>query len=137
MKKAFFLTLLFGCIFIYSCKKLVHQAEENAILKIMTNGQWAVTNYSENDTNITSIFSGYSFQFVANGTVMGIKGDTTINGTWSANVSGHSITSDFPTAGNPLDKLNAIWTITDSYPDSVSANTVINSATNYLSLKKE
>src|ERR1035437_5105150 len=137
MKKTGFLIMLVGVIGISSCKKFVQQQEENAILKIMTNGQWIVTNYSENDTDITGSFSGYSFQFRTNGTVSGIKGGTSVNGTWSANISNYSITSDFPTAGAPLDKLNAVCTITDSYTDSVSANANINSAINYLSLKKQ
>jgi hypothetical protein len=137
MKKTGLFCLLIGVLLVNSCKKYVHQQEENIILNIMTNGQWMVTYYSENDTVITSSFSGYSFQFRTNGTVSGIKGDTTINGTWSANINNHSISSDFPTAGQPLDKLNAVWVITDSYPDSVAANSTINSATNYLSLKKE
>jgi hypothetical protein len=137
MKKAALFILILGGIWTSSCKKLVHQEEENVILNIMTNGQWYVTNYTQNDTDITNTFSGYSFQFRTNGTVSGIIGGVSTNGTWSANISSHSITSNFPTAGDPLDKLNAIWTITDSYPDSVSANAVINTATNYLSLKKE
>ncbi|HEV3252587.1 MAG TPA: hypothetical protein VGZ71_16620 [Puia sp.] len=140
MKKASRLFLLFLFLFIPgvfpSCKKFVQQQEQNALINILTNGVWVVTNYSENGNNITSAFSGYTFQFKSNGTVMGINGSTVVNGTWAGDLNKRTITSDFPTAGTPIDKLNAVWTITDSYVDSVSANTIINSQTDYLSMKK-
>jgi hypothetical protein len=138
MKKASRLFLLFLFIpgVFPSCKKFVQQQEQNALINILTNGVWVVTNYSENGNNITSAFSGYTFQFKSNGTVMGINGAAVVNGTWAGDLNKRTITSDFPTAGTPIDKLNAVWTITDSYVDSVSANTIINSQTNYLSMKK-
>jgi hypothetical protein len=137
MKNTSLIIIYLGLFGLFSCKKFVRQQEENAILKIMTTGQWMITNYTDAGTDITSSFSGYSFQFQTNGTVSGIKGDTIVNGTWSANINNHSISSDFPTAGIPLNMLNAVWVITDSYTDSVSANANIDSAINYLSLKKE
>jgi hypothetical protein len=138
MKKAFqlFLFLLLFLGTFPSCKKFVQAQEQNALVKIMTTGVWVVTNYSENGINITSAFSGYTFQFKSDGTVMGVNGSTTVNGTWAGDFNNRTITSDFPSAGTPIDKLNAVWKVTDSYVDSVAANTTINSQPDYLSLKK-
>jgi hypothetical protein len=138
MKKGFRLFVLF-LLFLGtfpSCKKFVQQQELNALVKVLTTGVWVVTNYSENGTNITAAFSGYSFQFKSDGTVTGVNGSTVVNGTWAGDINHQTITSDFPSAGTPIDKLNAVWKITDSYVDSVAANTSINSQTDYLSLKK-
>jgi hypothetical protein len=120
-----------------SCKKYVQQQEQNALVAMITNGSWIVTRYIENGTDISSSFSGYVFQFSTNGTVAGTNGSTVVNGTWSGDINTKTITSNFPSAGDPVDKLNAVWKITDSYPDSVAANTTINSTTNILNLHKK
>jgi hypothetical protein len=121
----------------FSCKKYIQQQEQNALVNLVTQGTWRVTGYLENDTNnITAGFSGYSFQFNENGTVYGILNQQQTAGTWSADVSTKSITSNFPSAPYPLSMLNYTWTVTDSYPDSVAAKTAVDSAINYLYLHK-
>jgi hypothetical protein len=121
----------------FSCKKYIQQQEQNALVNLVTQGTWRVTGYLENDTNnITASFSGYSFQFNENGTVYGILNQQQTAGTWSADVSTKSITSNFPSAPYPLSMLNYTWKVTDSYPDSVAAKTAVDSATNYLYLHK-
>jgi hypothetical protein len=127
----------------FSCKKYIQQQEQNALVNLVTQGTWRVTGYLENDTNndtnnITPSFTGYSFQFNENGTVYGIlnSNQQQTAGTWSADVNAKTITSNFPSAPFPLNMLNYTWTIKDSYPDSVSARTVLDSSTNYLYLHK-
>lgn len=137
MKKTGFAILLgISILLIGSCKKYEQQQEQNILINLMTNGVWVVTHYSQNGTDITSSFSGYTFQFRSNQTVTGMNGNININGTWTPNIANRTITADFPTAGAPLDNLNAVWTITDSYPDSVAANATIDSSLNILDLKK-
>ncbi|MFI5154336.1 MAG: hypothetical protein ACHQET_13440 [Chitinophagales bacterium] len=137
MKKTGLILLLLGSVLSNSCKKYVQQQEQNALVNLITNGTWIVTRYLENGTDITSSFSGYVFQFQGNGIVFGTKGGTNSQGTWSGDVNTRTITSDFPSSGDPLDKLNAIWKITDSYTDSVAANTTIDSNMNILNLHKQ
>jgi hypothetical protein len=50
-----------------------------------------------------------------------------------------TITANFPGAGAPLVYLNEVWTIKDSYTDSVSAKCTdtVNHTTNILQLKKQ
>jgi hypothetical protein len=129
----FFCSLLMGPS---SCKKFVEQQKENALEALVTNGTWRITRYLDHQTDITSSFSGYVFQFKSNGTVDGMHDEASTTGTWTGDVAARTIRSDFPDAGAPLDKLNYTWTVTDSYKDSVSARTTVDSAYNYLELHK-
>src|SRR5712664_144898 len=134
MKKKIIISLLLIVVLSPSCKKFIEKQQQNALESIITNGTWIVTRYVENGTDITPSFSGYVFKFNSNGTVTGTKSSSIENGTWSGNFSAKTITSDFPTAATPIDKLNAVWRITDSYADSVAATATINANTNILNL---
>lgn len=124
---------------VFSCKKYVRQQEQNAALSIMTNGNWIVSGYKRNDSDITASFSGYLFKFDANNTVTGTLGAKSVTGQWSDDITARTITANFPGAVLPLVNLNATWRITDSYTDSVSARVIdtVNQVTNYLQLKKQ
>jgi hypothetical protein len=125
-------------IFFFSCKKFIQQQEENAVIQIMTSGVWYVNMYNQNDTSITSTFSGYTFQFKANGEVLAIKDSATIaTGTWAGDVDNKTINSNFVAAADPLNKLNSLWKITDSGSTYVIATTTIGSDKEYLYLKKQ
>ena len=123
----------------FSCKKYVQKQEENAALSIMTDGYWYVSGYKQGDSDITTSFSGYIFKFDANNTVTGTLGNASATGQWSDNIVARTITADFPGAGQPLVNLNATWTITDSYTDSVSARSMdtVTNKTDFLQLKKQ
>ena len=139
MKRSPFITTLLLVLFLvpYSCKKYVQQQEENALVKIVTQGQWSITNFLDHDTlNITSSFSGYAFQFNPNYTLYGTKFGQQTNGTWSADIGNKTITTNFPGASYPINMLNHTWTITDSYTDSVAAKTPVDSSYNILNLHK-
>lgn len=137
MKKKIVVLLLLLVVLSPSCKKYIQQQQQNALERIITNGTWIVTRYLENGTDITTSFSGYVFKFNSNGTVTGTNTGTVANGTWSGDVSTKTIISQFPSAGAPVDKLNAEWKITDSYSDSVAAKTTINTTINILNLHKQ
>jgi len=138
MKKHFlrllcFCSLLLGPV---SCKKFIEQQKMNAMEDIITKGTWRVSRYIDHQTDVTESFSGYSFQFKTDGTVDGSFGGQTTAGTWVGDVNTRTIQSQFPPADDPLNKLNYTWKITDSYTDSVSANTLADTAFNYLELHK-
>ncbi len=138
MKRLYPLAILAFALSFCSCKKFIQKQEENAVLSIMTTGSWHVSGYKQNDSDITASFSGYLFKFDANNTVTGTKGNTSVRGQWSVNITNRTIVSNFPGAADPLVLLNETWTIKDSYTDSVSAwsiDTVLKT-TNILQLKK-
>ena len=138
MKNRLFLILVFCSFLIFptSCKKFINQQKEDALVNLVTSGTWRVTRYLDHQTDITDSFAGYVFQFNANGTVDGILGAQVTAGTWVGDVNARTIESDFPNAADPLKELNYTWQVTDSYTDSVSARTVVDSAYNYLQLHK-
>jgi len=129
--------LLFLLVFPFSCKKYIEQQEQNALINIVTKGNWRITGYIDHQTkNITDSFSGYTFQFNQDMTLYGVRFGQQTNGTWSADVSSKTITSNFPTASYPITLLNHTWTITDSYTDSVAAKTAVDTSFNILNLHK-
>lgn len=139
MKNPVLIFSLLGLLLLtpFSCKKYIQQQEQNALVKLVTTGTWRVSGYLDHQTtNLTDSFSGYSFQFNTDGTVFGVHGSQQTIGTWVGDVSKKTITSDFPSATDPLNLLNHTWVITDSYTDSVAAKTVVDSSFNILNLHK-
>lgn len=138
MKKRYILSLGFLLLFTtFSCKKAIQNKQEDLIVKAITDGIWKVDQYIEVSTDITSDFLNYDFKFNTDGTVTGTRSGLVSTGTWAGNAADFSITSNFPTAGAPLQKLNGYWKITDSYWDYVEAEMIITGGKNILHLRKK
>ena len=104
---------------------------------MVTNGTWRVTGYYDHQVNnLTDSFAGYSFQFQKNGVVYGVKYGQQTNGTWTTDINALTITSNFTSPPYPLNLLNHVWKVTDSYVDSVAARTDVDSSYNILNLHK-
>src|ERR1700722_15687737 len=123
----------------FSCKKYIQQQEQKEALAILTDGQWYVSGFQQNDSDITASFSGYLFKFDANNTVTATNGTSSVPGQWSDNIAALTMTTDFPGASAPLINLNATWKIRGRYTDSVAAASTdtLNHTTNILQLKKQ
>lgn len=106
-------------------------------MKAITDGIWTVEKYLEGSNNITADFSDYDFKFNSDGSVTGTRAGSTSTGTWAGNISNYSITSNFPTAPDPVIKLNGVWKLTDSYWDYVEAEMTTGAGTNILHLRKK
>jgi hypothetical protein len=79
----------------------------------MTNGQWKVSKFTQNSTNITSDFSGYTFQYYSNKTVDAIKnGSRERTGSWNVNDAVMTTSANFPGAPIPISLINGTWKIT-------------------------
>jgi hypothetical protein len=119
------------------CKKLIDKKIESAMMDAITNGTWYIERYRENTTDITSSFSDYEFKFSKDGTLKGMReGVDPDNGTWQANIQNSSINTSFPTAIDPLKKVNGLWKITDSYLNYVEAEMSVQGQKNILHLRK-
>jgi hypothetical protein len=117
-----FLFLSAGCI-----KKAVEQAQENIVIKAMTDGQWRVTHFDKAGTDMTADFTAYSFQFHADNTVDAINnGAVEKTGTWAADPNARTITSTFTNASPQLSLLNGTWKITDNSWTYVVATQTVN-----------
>jgi hypothetical protein len=94
------------------CKKFVDNKKEDIIVSAMTSGQWIVTSFSQNSTDMTSSFSGYKFQYYSNRTVDAIKNNVVEKtGTWNGDASTLTITANFSNVTEPLSLLNGSWHI--------------------------
>jgi hypothetical protein len=136
MKKLGFIVLAITVL--VSCHKVVEKKAQDAIMKVMTDGQWVVTNFTSNGNNITTDFSGYSFQFFDDYTVKAMKNGTLENsGTFVGDFSAMTISSNFPNAVNPLLLLNGTWHITNTSDTYVIANMTIGTEVRTIRLDKQ
>lgn len=135
MKKILLIILV--SISFTSCKKAIENVQEDALIQIMTNGQWSVSSYKKGMEDITADFSGYKFQFKSNRTVDAIKNNMVEKtGTWDGDSFNRSIFSNFANATNPLLLLNGTFIITDSGLTYVVANQTVNGEVRTLRLDK-
>jgi hypothetical protein len=98
----------------FSCKKAVEDQKRQAVMSFITNGHWKVQSYLVDTTSVSAQFDGYKFKFNDDGSVLGDNGTASATGTWLGDVSDYSITSKFPGAGDPFQKLDGHWVIKDS-----------------------
>ena len=139
MKKCLPLSLMAVLLLVssLSCKKTIEKKQQQIIMQAITNGVWVVEQYFEGANNITSDFLNYDFRFYENGTVTGTLSGASTSGNWAGDASNYSITSEFPSAGDPLKKLNGLWKIKDSYWDFVKAEMTTATGINIVKLRKK
>jgi hypothetical protein len=136
MKKLYTLFLL---VFIFiSCEKTAEKIGEDLVIKAMTDGQWKITKFTQNGTDITSDFSGYKFQYYSNKTVDAIlNGTTERTGVWDGNASAMTTYANFSGAPNPISLINGTWNITNNSWTYVEANQTNGAETKTLRLDKQ
>ena len=110
MKK---LLVFIGMIVLMSgCKKSIEKIAEDLVIKAMTDGQWKVTNFVNNGTNITADFTNYKFQYYENRTVDAINNGTVEKtGTWNGDATAMTTSANFISAAYPLNLINGVWHI--------------------------
>lgn len=131
------LALLLLALSFTSCKKSIIAAQEDLIVKAMTDGQWRVTKFTRDATDVTTDFTPYKFQFRSNSTVEAINnGATESTGTWAGNAEARTIASDFTNAAATLMLLNGTWNITKNSWTYVEATQTVNNEIRTLRLDK-
>ncbi|MBL7769611.1 MAG: hypothetical protein JNK20_11570 [Flavipsychrobacter sp.] len=135
MKKLVWISIMV-CL-LGACSKAIEEKKEDIILDAMTNGQWYIYSFKEGNTDISSSFSPYTFQFYRDGKVSGFTPETEDKGTWIGDVNTLSIITNFPAASEPVSKLNASWKITNNTWDYVKAETTVQGIKHLLHLKKK
>lgn len=83
------------------------------ITSTVTDGQWVVTFYKENDVVQTSNYSGYSFTFGADGSLTATNGSTTQSGDWSTYTdSGYTkLDMMFTALDGPFEEISEDWNV--------------------------
>ncbi|MBN8862234.1 MAG: hypothetical protein J0H92_02640 [Sphingobacteriales bacterium] len=113
MKRPFYCVLLL--LQLSGCKKTIEHIQEQKILDIMVNGQWVVTKFTLNGTDMTPSFSSYRFQYYRNMTVDAIhNGTTETTGQWDGDIGTRSTWALFANAAPPVSYLNGTWQITNN-----------------------
>ena len=137
MKNFLQIIFLLVCFSSLSCKKAIENKQRDILIDAITNGEWQIHKYVEDNVDITFQFYGYKFQFHEQGTVQAKYSGIIEDGTWVGDINNYTITSQFPSAQPPLSKLNGIWKLTDSYWDYVEAEMTTASGKNILHLIKK
>jgi len=95
------------------CKKTVEDIQQDLVIRAMTDGQWTITSFTLNGSDITADFTNYRFKYYSNKTVDAIKNGTTEKtGTWDGNASTMTTWANFTAASYPLSLINGSWLIT-------------------------
>ena len=97
------------------CKKTIEKQKENLIVEAMTDGKWKVASFTDDSSDLTSSFSGYSFQYYENRTVDAFQSGTLDkSGTWTEDIDNLNISANFAGVSNPLALINGTWHIEES-----------------------
>ena len=129
--------LLAGLVLAGSCKKKVEQVQMDALMDLITNGQWKVTLFKKGSEDVTGQFEAYSFQFKKNEIVDAIKnGMVEKTGTWLGSAMDRTIKSSFGNAAVPLSLLNGTWLVSKTSTTHVEASQEVNGQTYLLRLDK-
>ena len=133
------LMLLVFSLSAVQCKKVKEDLGKKFIISAMTSGLWTVQTFTDENADITENFADYEFQFKEDGKVYAIKTGTLeqVTGAWEGNVDDLTIFSNFPGAGEPLQRLNDTWKITNNTTKLVEAKPFNSNRTAYLKLVKK
>jgi hypothetical protein len=124
MKKL--LVLILPLALFINCKKAVENVQEDLVIKAMTDGQWKITSFTLNSTNITADFDTYRFKYYSNKTVDAINSGTVVKtGNWDGDANAMTTWANFNGAVHPLSLINGSWLITRNswtYVEATQAN---------------
>jgi competence protein ComGC len=130
--------LLVSLASLTGCKKFVEKKKEDALVKAMVDGQWAITSFVHNGNNITPDFTGYKFQYYEDKTVDAIKdGSVETTGDWDGDVNTMTTWASFTGVSTPLSHINGSWHIDDSGWTYVVATQATTSDTKVMRLDKQ
>src|SRR5689334_3026704 len=102
-------------ILLAGCKKAIQNKEEDLIIQAMTSGQWKVSSFVQNGTDITTNFTNYKFQYYSNKTVDAINnGAVEKTGTWDGEATTMTTWANFTNAVAPLSLINGSWHINNN-----------------------
>lgn len=119
------------------CKKALEKIGEDLVIKAMTDGQWKVTSFTQNGTDITSSFANYKFQYYSNKTVDAINnGSVEKTGTWDGSAITMTTSANFVNASSPLNLINGNWHIDNNSWTFVVATQTVGAETKTMRLDK-
>lgn len=86
--------------------------DDTEFITALTEGNWVITYFTDDDDNQTTIFQGYLFTFFANRQVAAVKNNVTVYGTWSTDGDDGSLELDLDFSdASQLDDLDNDWDV--------------------------
>lgn len=120
------------------CKKAIENAQDDLVIRAMTDGEWVISSFTVNSNPITPDFSNYKFKYYSNRTVDAIKnGAVEKTGTWDGNSTTMIISANFPSAAYPLTQINGSWLVTRNGWTYVEATQTVGPDVKTLRLDKQ
>jgi hypothetical protein len=133
--------LIMACsllLLLTGCKKAIENAQDDLVIRAMTDGEWVISSFTVNSNPITPDFSTYKFKYYSNRTVDAIKSGTVEKtGTWDGNTTTMIISANFSAATYPLDQINGSWLITRNGWTYVEATQTVGPDVKTLRLDKQ
>jgi len=121
-----------------ACSKTVEDKKQDLVIQAMTDGQWGITSFTLNGTNITADFATYRFKYYENKTVDAIKSGTVEKtGQWDGDASTMTTWANFSGAIYPLDLINGSWHIDRNSWTYVEASQISGGNTKTMRLDKQ
>ncbi|MES1222998.1 MAG: hypothetical protein ABUT20_46325 [Bacteroidota bacterium] len=138
MKRLLLILPFIGFLLVSSCKKAVENQLNDIIINSMSDGQWVITSFKNNGTDMTTDFAGYKFQYHTNKTVDAIKNGTIeITGDWDGNALEKTTWASFPGNSLPVTLLNGNWKISNNTWTYVVASQTNGAVTKSFRLEKQ
>ena len=120
------------------CKKTVENVQQDLVIMAMTDGQWAVTSFTQNGNNITVDFVSYKFKYYSNKTVDAIKNGTVEKtGSWDGDATSMTTWANFTSPPYPLNLINGSWHIDRNSWTYVEATQIAGTETRTMRLDKQ
>jgi hypothetical protein len=87
------------------------------VANIAKSGTWRVTYFYDSDHEETGNFSGFSFTFNEDGTLVAVNGTTTVAGTWSITDNSGSSSDDDGNSSDNDNDFNIFFSSPDNFED--------------------
>ncbi len=110
-----------------------NNSSANQTANIAQSGAWEITYFYDTDKDETANFSGYTFNFNEDGSLVATKGTTTVNGSWSVQNDDDSSSNDSHLDFNILfqvpenhnfDDLNEDWDVISATENKIELSDI-------------
>ena len=136
-KATLFVAVLSLSFIFSSCEKAEQFIQKAVLTQIITNDRWIVESFTVTDTDVSSEYLPYEFEFSVNGTVTAIKSAESFIGEWEEDLESLSIFTHFNNPTPALERFNHVWYINKTTASSVEARAITPSAVLNLKLVKK
>jgi hypothetical protein len=100
------LLLIISALFLFSCNK-----EDNTVEKTITNGTWVISSYIDSGVNETYHFTGYTFNFNDDGSVLSTLNSNGVYGNWFRSNDDNLEELNIVFNQAPLNEINNDWKV--------------------------